>query len=272
MDDLYRPIDFSEINGYPHVIPERALQKLPCFQGSNVVDARRHVMFVSHCFYKWCHNARHEDIGMKLFIMSFDDDDLDWFMKLKDNQVKTYKELIDAFMEKWKEDEPPDIKTVNSNVKIDASTAPIEELTEVIKATKFICVNQLKILEAHLASASNYIGYSDRIEREFHREYEEELHLEILDESVADQEETNEFEFEVIEYPDNSNPHPPPEEPISSEKIFDNLDKNNKAISLTIPLPTSQPSDDSIQDNGNVEGNFKFTSSRSLRTVVGLPP
>jgi hypothetical protein len=44
MDDLYRPIDFSEISGYPHVIPEKALQKLPCFQGNNVVDARRHVL------------------------------------------------------------------------------------------------------------------------------------------------------------------------------------------------------------------------------------
>jgi hypothetical protein len=38
------------------------------------------VMFwVSHCFNKWCNNALHEDIGMKLFILSFDDDDLDWF-------------------------------------------------------------------------------------------------------------------------------------------------------------------------------------------------
>jgi hypothetical protein len=43
MDDLYKPIDFSAISGYPHVIPERVLQKFPCFQGSNVVDARCHV-------------------------------------------------------------------------------------------------------------------------------------------------------------------------------------------------------------------------------------
>jgi hypothetical protein len=30
----------------------------------------------------------HEDVGMKLFILSFDDDDLDWFTKLKDNRLK----------------------------------------------------------------------------------------------------------------------------------------------------------------------------------------
>jgi len=26
MDDLYKPIDFFEISGYPHVIPEKAFQ------------------------------------------------------------------------------------------------------------------------------------------------------------------------------------------------------------------------------------------------------
>jgi hypothetical protein len=78
--------------------------------------------------------------------MSFDDDDLDWFTKLKDNQVKTYKELIDAFMEKWNEEEPPDIKTVNSNVKTDASAAPVEELTEVIKATRVHLCKSVKNL------------------------------------------------------------------------------------------------------------------------------
>jgi hypothetical protein len=152
--------------------------------------------------------------------------------------------------------EPLDIKTESSDIKIDA---PIKELIEVIKATEFICVNQLKKLESHLASASNYIGYSDLIELELHKEHGEEFHLEILeeieDESLVDQEE---FEFEVVEYPDNSNPHPPPEEPISSEKIFDNLDENSEVVSLTVPLPTSQPSDDSIQDNGNMEDNFSL--------------
>jgi hypothetical protein len=170
-----------------------------------------------------------------------------------DDQVETYNELVDAFMEKWKEKEPPDIKTGSSDIKMDA---PIEKLTEDIKTTEFIGVNQLRISEAHLASTSNYIGYSDLIELELHSEQEREFHLEIPDEpineSLIDQ---GEIEFEVVEYPNNSNPHPPPEEPISSEKIFDNLDGNNEAMSLTIPLPTSHPSDDSIQDNGNMEGN-----------------
>jgi len=52
MDDAYRPIDFYEIIGYPHIIPEKDLQRLPCFLGNNVVDCRRHVYRASHCFAK----------------------------------------------------------------------------------------------------------------------------------------------------------------------------------------------------------------------------
>jgi hypothetical protein len=159
--------------------------------------------------------------------------------------------LIHAFLERWGEE--------TGKLSLDrcfSSSHLDKKLIEDIKTTKFSGVNQLRILEAHLDSTSNYIGYSDLIELELHSEQEREFHLEILDEpineSLIDQ---GEIEFEVVEYPNNSHPHPPPEEPISSEKIFDNLDGNNEAISLTIPLPTSHPSDDSIQDNGNMEGN-----------------
>jgi hypothetical protein len=110
MDDLYKPCDFSAISGYPHVIPEKALEKLPSFQSNNVVDARRHVTKFSYYIHKWCYNALHEDVMMKLFILSFDDDDLDWFMELKDNQIKTVKELIEAFKEKWRDKEPTNLK------------------------------------------------------------------------------------------------------------------------------------------------------------------
>jgi hypothetical protein len=31
MDDLYKPIDFSAISGYPHVIPEKAIENFALF-------------------------------------------------------------------------------------------------------------------------------------------------------------------------------------------------------------------------------------------------
>jgi hypothetical protein len=86
-----------------------------------------------------------------------------------------------------------------------------------------------------------------------------------IDESLTGHEETKDFEFEMIEYPDNSNPHPPPKESISSEKIFNNCDDleiNNEADSLIfpVPVPISQPSDDLMTDNGKLEDNFSLST------------
>jgi hypothetical protein len=262
MDDLYKPIDFSAISGYPHVIPEKAIENLPCFQSNNI-NARRHVQRVSHCFNKWCCNTLYEDVGMKLFILSFDDDDLDWFTKLKDKQIRTYKELTNAFMEKWKEKEPPVIKTVSSNVSPDLDKKSID----IIQAMRFAHAMQLRDMEARLAEAEDFIKYSDPIEPELHSEQEREFHLEIskepIDESLADHEETKDFEFEMMEYPDNSDPHPPPEESISSEKIFDNCDDpemiseaDSLIVPVPVPVPISQPSDGLMTANGKLEDNF----------------
>jgi hypothetical protein len=82
------------------VILENAIENLPCFQSNNIVDARRHVKKVSLCFNKWCCNALYEDVGMKLFILSFDDDDLDWFTKLKD-KLKDLDLLYCLVMDTW---------------------------------------------------------------------------------------------------------------------------------------------------------------------------
>ena len=43
MDVIYQPCDFSNIQGYPHNIPTKALENLPSFQGINVVSAKTHV-------------------------------------------------------------------------------------------------------------------------------------------------------------------------------------------------------------------------------------
>jgi hypothetical protein len=45
--------------------------------------------------------------------------------RFADDHDETYNELVDAFMEKWKEREPPDIKMINLDIKMDA---PIEKL------------------------------------------------------------------------------------------------------------------------------------------------
>jgi hypothetical protein len=86
-----------------------------------------------------------------------------------------------------------------------------------------------------------------------------------IDESLTGHEEKKDFEFEIIEYPDNSNPHPPPKESISIEKIFDSYDEPemiSEADSLIVPVPfpISQPSDDLMTTNRKLEDNFSFST------------
>lgn len=40
MVDLFSPLDFSAINGYPHASLDKALEKLPTFQGNDVVTTK----------------------------------------------------------------------------------------------------------------------------------------------------------------------------------------------------------------------------------------
>jgi hypothetical protein len=196
-----------------------------------------------------------------------------------DYQDETYNELVDAFMKKWKDKNLPDMETINSDIKIDTPPYPIEELKEIIQNMQFsharqceamneqfeAIEDQLEIMEAILVSTHTCIEYPDPIELELHSEQEREVHMEIPDESmdepVTDLEEINEFEFEVVEYLDNSSPHPPLEEPISLRENFDNLDENNAVVPLTCSFPTSQPTNDLIQDNGRMEDNFSLSNS-----------
>jgi hypothetical protein len=130
---------------------------------------------------------------MKLFILSFDNDDLDWFTKLKDSKVKTCKELIDAFMLKWKEKEPPVIKIVSSNASPDFD----EKFTNVIQAMKFIHAMQSKAMKTYLVEAEAYFKHLDPIEPKLHSEQEKGFHLEIpnkpIDELLTGPEETKDF-------------------------------------------------------------------------------
>ena len=52
MEDLYKPRDFSSIQGYPHAIPDKALEKLPSFQGNNAISVKTHLRNFNACIAK----------------------------------------------------------------------------------------------------------------------------------------------------------------------------------------------------------------------------
>jgi hypothetical protein len=59
---IYDPCDFSAINGYPHAIPEKAIEKLPSFQGNNAINAKTHIKDFMRCINKWCVAHDYEDV------------------------------------------------------------------------------------------------------------------------------------------------------------------------------------------------------------------
>jgi hypothetical protein len=110
-----------------------------------------------------------------------------------------------------------------------------------------------------------YIEYLDPLELELDSEEDEEIHWETPDESmdelVIDFEEINEFEFENVEYLDDSSPHPPPMEPIFLKGNFENLEENSMMVPMVCSLSTSQPEDELMQNYVEMEGNFSLTMS-----------
>jgi hypothetical protein len=113
---IYDPCDFSEINNYPHAIPEKTIEKLPSFQGNDVISAKMHVKSFMRCINKWCVAHDYEDVKMKLFVLSLEDDASDWYEDMSNNSFKTLKELIDSFTEKWgkKRDHRHLLETLNT--------------------------------------------------------------------------------------------------------------------------------------------------------------
>jgi hypothetical protein len=44
MSAFLRPLNFAAIQGAPHAVPDKAIEKLPCFQGNNAINAHSHIL------------------------------------------------------------------------------------------------------------------------------------------------------------------------------------------------------------------------------------
>jgi hypothetical protein len=89
MGDPLRPCNFSNIQGYPHPIPDKATEKLFSFKGNNVVNDKTHIMNFNMCVLKWCNGQNYEDVKMTLFVYSLEGDAIEWFSKHDPNKLNT---------------------------------------------------------------------------------------------------------------------------------------------------------------------------------------
>jgi hypothetical protein len=101
MSMFMRPLNFAAIQGAPHTIPDKAVEKLPCFSGNNVVSANSHVLNFDLCVFKYCRGHDEEDVQMTLFVYSLEGDVAEWFSEQDPNKFSTLAEIIKAFKERW---------------------------------------------------------------------------------------------------------------------------------------------------------------------------
>ena len=109
MTELFKPLDFSKIASAPHAIPKDAIKKLPIFQGNNAITTKSHLWkFEKHLVNYWNDAAHdHDDVKMKLFVLSLEDDAKEWYLNLDDDSYKTLSKSLEGFKKKWGENKEP---------------------------------------------------------------------------------------------------------------------------------------------------------------------
>jgi hypothetical protein len=101
MSMFTRPLNFAAIQGAPNAIPDKAIEKLDCFLGNNVVSAHSHIVSFELCVDKWCYGHGEEDVKMRLFMFSLEGDVVEWFSDQDPNKFSTLSEIVKSFRERW---------------------------------------------------------------------------------------------------------------------------------------------------------------------------
>ena len=100
--DLFSPCNFANIQGYPNGLPNNGMERLPTFQGNNAVSAKAHLFAFAGWWNKFAVlNNDFEDVKMKLFILTFEQDAMEWFTEKPNNSFNTFESIIVAFKGKF---------------------------------------------------------------------------------------------------------------------------------------------------------------------------
>jgi hypothetical protein len=295
MDGFWNPIDSSGIVGFPHDIPEDAIDNIPDFFDHTHPGA--HIWAFTKFIEKWCDPPIYEDVLMQLFVFTLcGERAMSWFHDSPDNTFKTiqdllhaflrlfgrsqqevHDELVDIFMETWRRKNLSYIETISSDSEVDIPSNPIEEFNETVQNIQpsqeepceteneqFLAIeDQLEIMEDDFTET--YIEYSDPHGLVFNSEKDEEVHEEIsdkpIDESVIYFDEVKELEFENVEYLDDLSSHPPPDEPILLKDNFENLEENSKMVPVICSSSVSQPKEKLTHNHVELEGSFSLSMS-----------
>jgi hypothetical protein len=99
--NVYKPLDMSIIQGYPQNMPDKYNKWLPKFLGNNIIIAKEHI---SNFYYSLGEHevpTENEDVVMKLFSFSLEENSKSWYNGLPTNDIRTWKYVHDAFIKRW---------------------------------------------------------------------------------------------------------------------------------------------------------------------------
>ena len=132
--DLFVPCDFTNIqgatHGYPYFFGE-AINDFPPFQVNNAFTVEPHFQNVNVCISKCCPYSDYEDVKMKIFFLTLSRDALDWFIKILDNTFDSLQPIIDAFEDRYGDQDNVKAKTkVKENIEVENN---FKELIQMVK-------------------------------------------------------------------------------------------------------------------------------------------
>jgi hypothetical protein len=97
MSAFLRLLNFVAIQGAPHDIPDKAIDKLPTFKGNNAVSAKSHILNFGLCIERWCQGHDEEDVKMTLFVYSLEGAVAEWFTEFDPDKLRTLDEILVEF-------------------------------------------------------------------------------------------------------------------------------------------------------------------------------
>jgi hypothetical protein len=101
MNTFLSPLNFAAIQGAPHDVPKKAIDKLPIFHGNNAISANSHISSFRSCVEKYCGGHKEEDVKMTLFVYSLEGNVAEWFEDFPANKFNTLNSIIDEFKKRW---------------------------------------------------------------------------------------------------------------------------------------------------------------------------
>ena len=103
MGELFTQLNFTQIAGQPHDIPEKAIDKLMTFNGIDAsIFTEQHIKnFSRHCGSYVRGADKHEDVYMTMFALSLDGKAGNWYDNLPNNSFTTIADFKTTFLEKF---------------------------------------------------------------------------------------------------------------------------------------------------------------------------